>query len=76
MPALLGKEKTHESKVRRWAARLGYSLVKSRKQIARDNHGKYMLLDARKLVIRGRDFDASLADVEAFLQAEEARLRG
>jgi len=76
MPALLGKDKTYESRVRQWAARLGYRLMKSRRQIAVDNHGQYMLVRVfRNQVVSGGRFDASLADIEVFLRDEEQRLR-
>jgi hypothetical protein len=77
MPALSGKDKVHEDKVRRWAARLGYGISKSRRRIQLDNRGQYRViaLPPRGCVVLGSQFEASLGDVEAFLQREEQRLR-
>jgi len=50
--------------------------MKSRRQIAVDNHGQYMLVRVfRNQVVSGGRFDASLADIEVFLRDEEQRLR-
>jgi len=60
-----------EARVRSHARRLGYSMRRSRQRTNvpnLDNHGEYMLVDAdRNCIVLGQRFDATLDEVEAFL---------
>ena len=58
----------NESSVRRLAKRRGYLVRKSRQQNAHTNSGEFMLLDRRNRVILGERFDATLEDIDAFLE--------
>jgi len=68
--------KTLENHVRRRARRLGYLVTKSRewKYIPHSrNAGGYMLCDEyTNFPIFGWNYDASLVEIEEFLQQEEA----
>jgi hypothetical protein len=57
----------NESNVRRRAKQRGYLVCKSRQRKADTNSGDFMLLDRRNRVILGERFDATLADIDAFL---------
>lgn len=61
--------KAQEARVRRLARREGYRVCKSRDRSTHiNNRGEYMLVEtARNLVVLGSDYDASLANIEAFL---------
>lgn len=62
--------KVVEKRVRRRARRLGYYVTKSREW---NNAGEYMLCDERSgSPIFGWNYDASLEEIEDFLQQEEA----
>ncbi len=62
---------TQECRVRSRARRAGYRVRKSRqwKHVPNlDNFGEYMLIDAdRNFVVCGSRYDATLDDIEAFL---------
>jgi hypothetical protein len=66
------KEESLENRIRGHASRRGYRVKKSRqwKHVPNgDNFGDYMLIDtATGFVVLGSRFDASLEDIEAFLQ--------
>lgn len=69
-------DKVRENRCRRWAARLGFTLYRSRaKRLHRENQGLYQLVDFNNLVAEGRDWESDLAEIEEFLQREEGRLR-
>jgi hypothetical protein len=69
-------EKVRENRVRRWAARLGYGISKSRAKVLHvDDYGRYMLWNERNYVVLGQRFDATLEDPEAFLEDEEDSLQ-
>jgi hypothetical protein len=60
------------TRVRTLAARLGYRLETSRQPLDRDNGGQFQLIESdRNMVVLGERFDASLADVEAYLTQKE-----
>jgi hypothetical protein len=64
------QSKTQESRVRRKAHRLGYRVTKSRewKYVPHlNNRGEYMLLSDRNSPILGWNYDASLHEIENFL---------
>jgi len=54
--------RTRENRVRRYANRLGYRVIKSRGR-------EFMLMDEENSVVLGPRFDASLGDIESFLSA-------
>jgi hypothetical protein len=62
---------TQESRVRRRASREGYRVCKSRawKHVPNiDNHGEFMLIETdRNFVVLGDRYDATLSEIEAFL---------
>jgi len=76
---LLGKIKraAAESSVRRKALRRGFFIHKSRarKHVPHsDNYGRYMLLNSRtSFVVLGERFDATLEDIEFFLNETDGR---
>jgi hypothetical protein len=60
------------TRVRTFAARLGYRLELSRLPLHTDNRGKFQLIESdRSLVVLGERFDASLVDIEAYLTQKE-----
>ena len=59
--------KTTENRVRRKACRMGYAVHKSRARESLDNYGAFMLVDERNFVCLGTRFDASLEDIEHWL---------
>jgi hypothetical protein len=56
-----------ESTLRRRALKQGYAMPKSRRAANLGQRGQYMLVDADNVIVLGGCFDASLADVAAFL---------
>lgn len=65
-------DRTQETRVRRLAARDGYSVHKARGGQHMNNRGAFQLVEqARNLVVLGADFDASLDDITAHLNAGE-----
>jgi hypothetical protein len=70
-------DKVRENRLRRWAARLGYTLRRSRaKRLHLNDHGKYMLVENyRNMVDTGANFDADLDELEARLEYLESQLR-
>lgn len=70
-------EKTREIKLRRWAERLGLSLVKSRaKKFHIHDHGGYRIIDSNfNRVEYGENFDLTLDEVEAYLGEIETKLK-
>jgi hypothetical protein len=65
-------DQTQEMRVRRMAARAGYSVHKARGGQHQNNHGAFMLVEqARNMVVLGADFDASLDDIAARLKADQ-----
>lgn len=63
----------NESRVRSKARRHGYAMRKSRRMPSLDNWGEYMLVDFNaNFIVLGSRYDASLADIEAYL-ADEPR---
>jgi hypothetical protein len=61
-----------ESSVRRFAARRGYPINKSRQGKSCDNRGQFMLSDVRNCVVLGVKFDASIDEIDAYLKKENA----
>jgi GTP1/Obg family GTP-binding protein len=59
-------QKILENRVRRKAKRLGFRVLKSRQPIHLHNFGEYQLVEDN-VVLLGRDFNASLDDIEDFL---------
>ena len=78
MKRVIQAGKAHDSRVRRWARRLGLRLEKSRcRRATYYDHGLYMLmLTDRNSVVAGDRFTARLEDIEAYLAAEEKRRAG
>jgi hypothetical protein len=70
-------DKVREIKMRRWAARLGLFVSKSRAQRwSLDNHQGYAVLDqSRNDIIHGNKYELDLAQVEKFLREYEAKLK-
>jgi hypothetical protein len=59
---------TNESTLRSRAKRQGYALRKSpTRNINLDDFGEYMLVDDQNCVVLGGRFDATLEDIEMFL---------
>ncbi len=56
-----------ESRVRRIARRLGYTVRKSRKRTTQ-HQGRYMLLNSRGACVFGSWYNATLDQIEAFLK--------
>ena len=57
-----------EAAIRARARRAGYAVQKSRQFLHLNNRGQYRLLNARmKFVVLGERFDATLEDIDAFL---------
>jgi hypothetical protein len=68
-------EKVLENRVRRKAARLGCRVIKSRqwKHVPNlYNNGEYMLLDNRGFPLGGHAYNASLEEIEDWLDPVEA----
>ena len=66
-----------ENRLRRMARRMGWRIIKSRARTLHSNDlGKYMLVDNRNVVFGGGSFDATLEDIEFWLNAEQGRLAG
>jgi hypothetical protein len=60
-----------ESAIRARAQRAGYAVRKSRSMLSLDNHGCYMLVDARRnWIVRGQRFDFTLEDIADFLHGD------
>jgi hypothetical protein len=59
-----------ESGVRRFAARRGYSVTRSRQGESCDNRGQFMLSDERNRIVLGVKFDASIEAIDAYLKKE------
>jgi hypothetical protein len=57
-----------EQRVRRLAGRHGYRVSKARGPQHMNNRGLFCLVDDRNYVVLGRDYDASLDEIEAYLQ--------
>jgi hypothetical protein len=58
-----------ESTVRRHAKKAGYIVRKTRwRKDSCDNHGEYMLVNDRNLVVLGDRYDATLEDIDYFLK--------
>jgi hypothetical protein len=70
-------DKIRENRLRRWAARLGYTIKRSRaKRLHLNDLGKYMLVDnLSNGVVLGDRFDADLDELEVRLESFEAQLR-
>jgi hypothetical protein len=69
--------KAQETRVRHKAQRLGYAVKKSRtRQIRPNDYGEYALFDVADAdgpyPVMGWDYDASLADIEAWLDEANA----
>lgn len=65
-------DRTQETRVRRIAARAGYSVHKARGGQHMNNRGAFQLVEqARNMVVLGADFDASLDDIAVHLKADE-----
>jgi hypothetical protein len=63
---------TQENRVRKLAARHGYRVEVSRHQLDKDNRGQFQLVESeRSLVVLGEKFDASLDEIEAYLEKED-----
>ena len=64
---------THEQRVRRQAKRSGYSVRKSRRRQYRLNSGgDFMLIERSRGCVLGSQFEASLLDIEKFLEPRAA----
>jgi hypothetical protein len=61
---------TLENRVRRKAGRAGYRVLKSRQRPHFENQGEYMLIDQHALPVFGGYYDATLKDIEAFLDEQ------
>lgn len=70
-------EKARENRLRRRADRLGYALRKDRARVwGLEHRGEYALADHESGGLSfGWNFDASLDEIEQFLNDAEARLR-
>jgi hypothetical protein len=67
------QDELSESTVRSRAVRAGYRVHKSRRMRSIDNDGEYMLVDSRNWVVLGQRYDASLADIDTFLDNERSK---
>jgi len=67
-------EKVRENRLRRWAARLGLSLRKSRARNWNiDNYQRFMIVDPSiNTILAGQKYDMDLDAVEKYLKEEEA----
>jgi len=68
---MLDVDKVKENRVRRLARRHGYAVRKSRRweHVPNiDNHGEFMMLDGRNLIVLCSRFDATLDHIEAYFQ--------
>jgi hypothetical protein len=63
---------TLENRVRRKAGRIGWRVCKSRQQQHSNNHGEFQLVNSSNLVVLGCDYDASLDEIESFLDGGQA----
>jgi hypothetical protein len=72
------EDKVPENRIRRWASRLGLQLMRSRaKRWSVDDHGQYRLVDvSTNAIVMGERFDCELGEIEGYLEATEADLRG
>jgi hypothetical protein len=71
-------DKTQEHRVRQKAKRNGYTVTKSRERAHvpnLNNLGLYMLLDDRNQVVFGVNYNAGLADIEAYLDEQIAAVQ-
>jgi hypothetical protein len=66
--------RTLENRVRRKAGRIGFRVCKSRQQEHYNNQGEYLLADDRNHIVLGDRYDARLADIEAFLDKQNAEV--
>jgi len=75
----MAETKELDSRVRRKARRLGYTVTKSRERKYvphANNFGGYMLIDNNgRLVVGGYRYDATLDDIEAYLKDTRGRSR-
>ena len=63
---------TSESNIRAKAKRPGYRVEKSRERtIHSNNQGAFQLINERNYVVLGDRYDASLAEIDAFLRGVE-----
>jgi hypothetical protein len=71
------KEAVRTARLRRWAARLGLRMTKSRgRRFHANDYGEFMLADTdANTVVAGARYDMSLDDIEAHLGAHEATLK-
>jgi hypothetical protein len=58
---------TLENRVRRKAIRIGWRVCKSRQQWHSNNKGEFQLVNCSNLVVLGCDYDASLDEIESYL---------
>jgi hypothetical protein len=56
-----------EHRARAKARRNGYTVTKSRAGISVDNHGQFMLVDDRNHVVLGDRYDASIEEIDQYL---------
>lgn len=65
------EDKTADARVRRKAKRVGWRVEKSRTRLVHHNdRGMYQLIDDRNCICGGADYDASLPDIEAWIDTE------
>jgi hypothetical protein len=57
-----------ESSIRKFAARRGYSIKKSRRGLSIDNYGKFMLSDRDNWVVIGARFDADIEQISGWMK--------
>ena len=65
-------QKTFKSRVRRKASRIGYRVYKSRQREHYNNQGEFQLADDHNTVMLGDRFDASLEEIETYIDEQNA----
>jgi hypothetical protein len=66
------KDKSREVNMRRWAARLGLILRKSKKRNwSINDYGGYMIVNFDNCIEAGEKYDLTLDQVEAYLRDDE-----
>ena len=64
-------EKSIERRIRRKAERLGFGVYKSRQREHDNQRGLYMLANDRNHIVLGDRYDATLVEMEEYLEEEE-----
>jgi hypothetical protein len=65
-------DKTTEHRVRQKAKRNGFRITKSRAPPNLNNHGLFMLADERNHCVLGDRYDATIEEIEAYIDEQIA----